>query len=148
MATEEHRALAQRHAEFASTGDERLADEIFAADYVAERLAGPGPGLAPGLAGEKQAVADLRAAFPDVRVVVDAVLSDGEAVAYRWTARGTHTGPFRSAALGRTVPPSGKPVTFRGAHFQRVAGGQFVEGWGMPQALAILQQIGALPEAE
>jgi hypothetical protein len=39
-------------------------------------------------------------------------------------------------------------VTFRGAHFQRVAGSKFVEGWGMPQSLAILQQIGALLKVE
>jgi predicted ester cyclase len=144
MATEEHRALVQRHVEFANTGDERLADELFAVDYVGLRLEGPGAGLAD----EKRVVAALRAAFPDARLEVEEVLSDGDAVAYRWVLRGTHTGPYRSGALGRTVPPSGKPVAVRGATFQRVAGGRFVEGWGMPNMLALLQQIGALPPAE
>ncbi len=37
MPTQEHQALVQRHADFVNTGDERIADELFAEDYVQPR---------------------------------------------------------------------------------------------------------------
>ncbi len=71
--------------------------------------------------------------------------SDGEHVIYRWTAQGTHQGPFESRAASRTLAPTGRNVTLNGVHIQRVAGGRFVEGWVVQDTLGFLQQLGALP---
>lgn len=100
MPIQEHRALVQRHADFVNTGDNRIADELFADDYVMHAAAGDQHGREP----QKRGVSNLRTAFPDWRVTADEVYSDGDTVIYRWTARGTHHGPYQSEALGRSVP--------------------------------------------
>ena len=43
-------------------------------------------------------------AFPDLRVIMDAVLLQGDRTEYRWTLTGTHTGP---GGAGRPVRISG-----------------------------------------
>lgn len=63
------------------------------------------------------------AAFPDLRVTVEGMVSDGDQVAVRWRAVGTHTGD------GLGLPPTGRRVDFRGMTWIRYAGGKMVEGW-------------------
>ena len=63
------------------------------------------------------------AAFPDLHLNVVGTVSEGDQVAIRWTATGTHRGD----ALG--IPASGRTVFIRGMTWIRVAGGQMVEGW-------------------
>jgi predicted ester cyclase len=43
------------------------------------------------------------------------------------------------------MPATGKDVTVTGIEVDRVAGGQIVEGYGVFDALGMLQQIGAVP---
>lgn len=76
------------------------------------------------------------AALPDVRVEVEAVVSDGEWVAVRWLAAGTHTGD------GFGFPASGKSVSFRGTTWMRCENGKLVEGydtWNRDGLMASLQ---------
>jgi len=57
----------------------------------------------------------------------------------RFTMRGTHDGTFYG------VPATGKKIEVRAMNFYRLRGGQFVEEYGRPDLLEILQQIGAIP---
>jgi steroid delta-isomerase-like uncharacterized protein len=75
------------------------------------------------------------AAFPDLRVDVEASLSQGDQVVVRWTAEGAHTGD------GLGVPPTGKPVSFRGITWIRLHDAKFVEGW---QSSNIPEVLGGL----
>ena len=43
-----------------------------------------------------------RAAMPDLQFSVEDLVAEGDTVACRWTARGTHTGPLVN------IPPSGR----------------------------------------
>lgn len=70
---------------------------------------------------------------------VEDVVAEGDRVAVRLTARGTHTGPL----LG--LPPTGKSVSFGGMEVFRVADGLIVESWGQFDALGLLRQLGATP---
>lgn len=65
----------------------------------------------------------LLAAFPDLQVVIEELMSEGAQVAVRWCATGTHTGD------GLGIPASGERVTFRGMGWIRLCGGKLAEGW-------------------
>ena len=70
------------------------------------------------------------------------MIAAGDKVVVRRTFRGTHKGEF----IG--VAPTGKEVTFTGVWITRLTGGKFEEQWVVFDALALLQQIGAIPSSE
>ncbi len=63
------------------------------------------------------------AAFPDVKVSVEGLIADGDQVAVRWVATGTHTG----AGMGFSA--TNKKISFRGVTWVRLRDGKLVEGW-------------------
>ena len=88
--------------------------------------------------GRKEAVG-WRAAFPDLEVVVDHAIAEGDKVAIRWTARGTHTGNGNGlAATGRKVETSGTVLL-------RFKGGQLAEEWVAGDTIGLMRQLGLLP---
>jgi len=78
--------------------------------------------------------------FPDARISIESSVEEGDTVATRWVLTGTHTGSFQG------VPPTGHAVKFAGIEFNRVVNGRLVEHWSMFDNLALLRQIGAMPE--
>jgi predicted ester cyclase len=76
-----------------------------------------------GPEGFLPAWASLLGAFPDLRVIIQDIVAQGDSVAVRWTASGMHTGPH----LG--IAPSMKLVAFRGITWLRFSEGKIVEGW-------------------
>ena len=114
-------------------------DQFLAANYRRHRgLAG-----APlTLEEQKQRLADFRAAVPDAELSLEDIVADGDRVAFRSTIRGTHRGEF----LG--IAPSGRKVTVALLDIIRIEDGKFVEQWGGPDMLSLLQQLGALVSAQ
>ena len=101
-------------------GNVAATDEFMAANYVDH----PGlPGLPPGPEGMKQALTYYRAAAPELQATLDDILAEGEKVALRWSARGTHLGEWLD------VPPTGHHFTMSGITIYRIAEGKAVEGW-------------------
>ena len=116
-------------------GQLEVADELFAPDYVRHDLRA---GVAvPGPQGQKDIATAFRAAFPDLRFVVDFVLADGDHVVGRWTATGTHTGPWSAMA------PTGRQVSFSGINVFRFADGKVVELWNHRDDLGLMEQLGS-----
>jgi steroid delta-isomerase-like uncharacterized protein len=137
MSVEANKAITRRiPVEVFNEGDLGAADEVIAADYT-EHV--PMPGAPPGLAGFKQYVTMLRAAFPDLHYTVEDEIGEDDRVVGRMTVRGTHRGTF----LG--IPPTGKQVTWTEIHVGRVVDGKLVEHWANADMLSLLQQIGAIP---
>jgi predicted ester cyclase len=97
-------------------GNVSVAHEVFDGDYVRHDLL-PSQAL-PGPAGQAKIAEDFRRAFPDLRFEVDLVLGEDDLVAARWTATGTHTGPWGS------LEPTGKRATFSGVNIFRFADGK------------------------
>lgn len=106
-------------------------------------------GLAHGLADETGAPlrgpANFRAfhqkfreAFPDIEVVVDDAISEGDKVAARCTVRGRHRGD----SLG--FKATGSPVEFTGITFARVRDGKIVEAWNNFDFMSMFQQLGVV----
>jgi predicted ester cyclase len=99
-----------------------------------------GPIRGPVEFKEKQYVPFV-SAFPDLRVVVEATLAQGDEVVARWCATGTHLGD------GLGFPPTGQPVTFRGMSWIRVRDGTFVEGWQSSNIADVIRGLAANPSA-
>ncbi len=115
------------------------ADELFDAGVVAHDPAQPAP--TAGVQGVKDVVAAYRAAFPDLRVIVDEQVAESATVATRWTARGTHTGDFMG------IPPTGREATVTGMTIDHIASGKIVESWSNWDALGLLKQLGVVAGA-
>ena len=138
--SEENKAVARRaFEEHFNTGNFDLAQEIFAADYVNHDPSLPRSGSGPEAAN--QAVRLYREAFPDAQITVEDQVAEGDKVATRWSARGTHQGEL----LG--VGPTGNQVQITGISLSRIEDGRIAEDWIDYDALGMMQQIGAIPES-
>ena len=67
------------------------------------------------------------------------VVADGDRVAVRATALGTHN----AGAFG--FPATGRPFAMATMHWYRADGGRLAEHWGVLDQLGMLAQVGALP---
>lgn len=136
MSTEENKSLVTRYVDqVLNRGNTAVADELLAPDY--RRYISPT--TAPLSADvQKQRLAGVRAAFPDWQVTVEDMIADGDRVAFRATIRGTHRGVFQGIA------PTGKPVAVAALDIVRIENGKFVEHWGGPDLMNLLQQLGAV----
>jgi steroid delta-isomerase-like uncharacterized protein len=133
----DYKEMAQRwFDEVVNEGNLDTADEICSADFVDHD---PLPGTGADLAGLKEGVTQIRAAFPDIQAEADDIIVDGDHVAVRSTMRGTHEGDF----LG--MPASGKRIEVANYDFVRMDGDKCVEHWGVIDSAALMEQIGAVP---
>ena len=87
--------------------------------------------------GQRKLLADFRAAFPDAELALEEVVVERDLIVFRSWMRGTHRGTFRG------IPATGKKVEVRLLDMIRVENGMFVEQWGGPDLLDLLQQLGA-----
>lgn len=95
------------------------------------------PDAAPlTLDDQVQRLIGFRTAFPDIQIVVEEVIAEGDHIAFRSTMRGTHRGEL----LG--IAPTGKQVTVGLVDVIRVENGKFVEQWGGPDLFDLLRQLG------
>ena len=115
-------------------GDVSAADAAFAPDCVvhitgvAEPLRGVGPW--------KELISGLLRAFPDLHLTIEDQLVQGDRVAFRWRASGTHTGPLGAA------PATGRSIKLDGLILDRVADGRVQERWEQWDQSLMLQQLG------
>jgi len=137
--SQENKALVRRYNdEFWGSGNEALADELFAENLVDHDP--PGPDLAPGREGMRQALRNFRSAFPDLETAYEHLIAEGDKVVLRWKARGTHEGDFMG------IPPTRRQVTLRGVDILRIENGKIAERWAEYDNLGLLQQLGVVPE--
>jgi len=132
MPIEANKALVRRYLDMYTSGDVRIADDILAANFVDHSH----PELPPGPAPVKRMVADVHAAFPDAKTMVEDMIGEGDAVAFRFTLRGAHAGPFAG------IPPSGRMVILTGMDFIRIANGRIIELWSSQDTLSWALQLG------
>jgi steroid delta-isomerase-like uncharacterized protein len=141
MSVEENRALIQRFVgEVFNRGNLDVVDEIYAPVYVGHTAGFPEQIHGPE--GVKEFVELYRSAFPDLHTTIEDIVTEGDKVAYRWTAVGTH----RGGLLG--VPPSNNRVELKGITIERIEDGKIVETYNNFDQLGMLRQIGAFPAPE
>ena len=116
-----------------NTGNLALLDKFVAPGYV-EHSEG-----FQGVEPFRQQVVAFRAAFPDLRVTIEDVLTDGDRFASRTTVTGTHTGDLMG------MPATGKRISVEAVDIGRVHDGQAAERWGGLNMYALLTQLGVIP---
>jgi steroid delta-isomerase-like uncharacterized protein len=141
MSVEENRALIQRFVEEAfNRGNLGVVDEIYSPDYVGHTAGAPEQTSGPE--GVKGFVGLYRSAFPDLHTTIEDIVTEGDKLAYRWTAVGTHQGELFG------VPPSSNRVELTGITIERMEGGKIVETYNNFDQLGMMRQIGAIPSPE
>ena len=114
-----------------------ILDEIVAPDAVIHSTTVPD--LSRGPEGAKQYVRLFWAAFPDLQVTTDDIVAEGDKVALRWSAHGTHEGRLMG------IEPTGKPMTITGQAIYQIGAGKIKEDWINADALGMLRQLGIVP---
>ena len=134
----DHSVAMRRMYELINAGDIDGFGACLADDFVEHEEM---PGLEPSKAGVKQLFHMYRAAFPDLRMDVQDVLVSGDKAVARVRATGTHQGEF----LG--MPATGKSIDVQLIDIARFDDdGLACEHWGVFDAMAMMQQLGAIPQ--
>jgi steroid delta-isomerase-like uncharacterized protein len=92
--------------------------------------------------GIRQFYGALRQAFPNLHFTIEDQLAEGDHVATRWVATGTHEGEFQG------IPPTGQSIRLTGIDIDRLVNGKVVECWPEANELGLLQQLGVVPMGE
>lgn len=116
--------------------DFAVLDEILAPDYIDHM---PKLGQTHDAAGVRERIERLHAAFPDIRIEIEALVVQGGLAAARWRWTGTHRGRFRE------IEPTGRSATVAGCDFFRIENGQIAEHWVAVDEYGLLVQLGVVP---
>jgi steroid delta-isomerase-like uncharacterized protein len=129
-------ATARRIYDLLNAGDIDGFGDFLAADFVEHETA---PGLEPTKDGAIAFFRMYKAAFPDMRMDAQDVLVSGDKVVARARATGTHRGEFMG------MPATGKNFDVQVIDILRFGDDGLVhEHWGVFDALAMMQQLGAI----
>ena len=140
---EENKAIVRRAYEGFNEGSVDVLDEVFAPNYTAHF---PGTEPVVGRDAAKQLVGAFMDAFPDLVFTIEDQIAEGDRVATRWSARGTHKGEFKGfPPKTHGIPPTGNAVSFSATDIYLIADGQVTEEWNTLEQLDVMQQIGAIP---
>ena len=131
------RIIERMLAEGFATGDTAIVDELCSPDLVEHQFGLSGTG-AEAIAKVKKGIAEVHAAFPDLRFTVQDWAERDDIVWVRAEGAGTNTGPFAG-------PPTGLPVRRTVIDIARIADGRFVEHWGVPDRFELLVRLGRIP---
>jgi len=80
----------------------------------------------------------FREAFPNMMIVVEDMIAEGDKVAARCSVRARHEGEF----LGRSATDS--PVEFTGITIVRIDHGKIVEAWNNFDFMTLHRQVGLI----
>jgi predicted ester cyclase len=115
--------------------DDTVFDEFIAKNYVNYDMPMP----EPGPAGLRALMGGFFAAFPDMRIVIEETIGEGDLVCTRGYFEGTHNGEFMG------VPATGNKVNVKYIDIWRVADGKAEENWVRLDMLGLMQQLGVVP---
>ena len=132
---EQNKALAKRaFDELLSRGRFELAEQLYAKDFVNH-----GIHREIRLEEDQAALKGWHQAFPDISIVPEKLIAEGDLVAIYWIARGTNTG------TGNGLPATGKKGELAGITIWRIVDGKIKDEWSAFDQLSMMQQLGLLP---
>jgi len=98
----------------------------------------------PGQGAGRDGVLDRYSMLIDAlapQFTIEDVIAEGDRVVVRWMNSGTHVGEFAG------IPPTGRAFSIAGIDIYRVAEGRLAEHWHVVDQLAMLGQLGVLPQS-
>ena len=134
--SEQNKAVFEKLMSALNAKDLATMESLIADDFVDNDAM---PGMAPGRQGMIDMMGMFVAAFPDLNVVVEHWVAEGDLVVGVMTTKGTQTGEFMG------MPASGKNFSVREMHMVRVANGKMAEHWGLSNEMSMMQQLGLMP---
>ena len=134
-----NKAAVQRFwGEVINQGNLDLIDELVSPNFVWH---GPSAREVRGPAGLKDLVSMYLRAFPDLQAHIEHQVAEGDSVASRITVRATHQGELEGIA------PTGNPMSIAQINIIQLEDGKLVDLWDIFDELAMMRQIGAVPDA-
>lgn len=122
-------------------GNLNMADECYPAKFMQHDPSSPDK-IWGTSDSHKQMVAHIRQAFPDLHIVIEDTIAEGDRVAIRYTVTGTHKGVFNG------IPATGKTIDVTGYEIVRIENGKIAELWNLSDTFTTLRQLGVLPAGE
>jgi len=135
MSVQANKALIRRYVDTWNRGDFDSLCEFWAPDMRHHTRA-----RAQGYEEVKSVVKAFMQAFPDLRFQIDDIVAEGNRVVTRMTAHATHSGSYMG------LPPTGREIHCTVLGIARLEDGKIAEHWGVTDELAMMSQIGLLPE--
>ncbi len=126
--------IATSYLESRNRGELDRLDAIYDPAVVVHDCGVPEP--LDGLAALKAYYRQSHEGMPDLRFELEEPIVEGDRMALRWTATGTHTGNLRG------LPPTGRAMRFTGTVIDRVVDGRIVEEWVDYDTAGVLLQLG------
>lgn len=137
--SDENKALIRRwFEEVWNKGREEAIDEMFAPAGIAHGLADDAGNALRGPQDFKPFFRKFRSAFPELEIVVEDIVAEGDKVAARCSVRGNH----QSDSLGFAA--TGLSTEFTGITIVRIEDGRIVEAWNNFDFMTMFKQLGAL----
>jgi len=134
----DHGATLRSFYDLINAGDVDGFGDLLADDFVEHEET---PGLAPTKDGVKAFFRMQIAAFPDLRLHVEDILTSGDKAVARARITGTHRGELMG------IPPTGKAIDVPLIDIVRFSDdGLAREHWGVFDAMAMMQQLGLVPD--
>ena len=135
---DQNKAIARRaFEEILSRGRFELAAQLYAKDFVNHGIHRDAT-----LDEDQAALKGWHQAFPDISIVPEKLIAEGDLVTVYWIARGTNTG------TGNDLPATGKTVVVAGITIWRIVDGKIKEEWSAFDQLSMLQQLGLIQGKE
>jgi steroid delta-isomerase-like uncharacterized protein len=132
---EQNKIIAKRaFEELLSQGRYELAEQLYSKDFVNH-----GIHRDVGLEEDQGALKGWHQAFPDVVIVPEKLIAEGDLVTIYWIARGTNTG------TGNGLSATGKKAELAGITIWRIVDNKIKEEWSAFDQLSMMQQLGLLP---
>ena len=136
MTTEDNKMLVRRYIEeIINTGNVDRIPEFISPDYFEVH---DGKEYPIGIEGAKEHVLGVRNTYPDLELIIEKQIAEGDWVVTCIVAQGTHKGPWLN------IKPTNKFVKYTGVNINRVVDGKIVEHGGAANLLGPLLEIGAI----
>jgi predicted ester cyclase len=135
MSIEENKAVVLRFYELFSRGEFDACKKLISPKFVSHRTTGDI--LAKDMAND---LGKLFTAFPDLKLTIEQMVAEGDKVAFREIAEGTHKGEFMGIA------PTDKKFKMINACILKIVDGKWAEAWTTMDEFNLMQQLGAIPK--
>jgi steroid delta-isomerase-like uncharacterized protein len=137
--SEENKEIVRRwFEEVWNKGRAEAIDEMFDENGIAHGLSDDPSNPIKGPTNFKPFHAVFRDAFPNMMIVIEDMVAEGDKVAARCSVRGKHEGDFRGKAATQS------PVEFTGMTIVRIGNGKIVEAWNNFDFMTMNRQLGDL----